>query len=210
MTVNLLSPDQSVEGRPFTSPGLRERDLQVLSYMLEDVRGLMGEMYEGVIEIHPYEPISWRVHGLGRRNVVCDPMRLGERTDICVVGFFGERHFGRDAAALEAADASVVLEFRSFPGILSYSSMELADGNWGNLVLHTADEDREAWRGGQIHARAVAELAPIHFQTVRIHNATLPGGLAGGRSIRIDRTKYWDYRDPTVWHGVRELGIAPV
>jgi hypothetical protein len=132
-------------------------------------------------------------------------MRLGERRDACVVGFFGERHVGRDATSLEAADAAVVLEFKDYPGILSYSSMELADGNWANLVLHTAPEDREAWRGGATHARAVAELAPVHYRTVRIHNGVLPGGLNAGTQIRIERTKYWDYREPSVWHGVREL-----
>jgi hypothetical protein len=205
MTVKLLTPDQSVRGRPFTSPMLYERDRQILAYMLEDVRGLMGEMYEGAISIIPYSPIMWKVHGLGRRTVMCDPMRLGERRDICVVGFFGERIFGPDSSALEKADAAVVLEFQSYPGILSYSSMELADGNWANLVLHTAPEDREAWRGGETHARAVAELAPRHFTTVRIHNGTLPGGINAGTSIRIDRTKYWDYRRPNIWQAVRDL-----
>ncbi len=209
MTVKLLSPGQSVKGRPFTSPTLYERDLQILGYMLEDVRGLMGELYEGAISIRPYEPLYWRVHGLGRRTVLCDPMRLGERRDICVVGFFGERLFGPDATALEKADAAVVLEFQHYPGILIYSSMELSDGNWGNLVLHTAPEDREAWRGGDTHARAVAELVPIHFRTVRIHNGTLSGGLAGGKAIRVERTKYWDYRSPRVWQAVRELSAQP-
>jgi quinol monooxygenase YgiN len=205
MTLNMLAPDQSVRGRPFTSPTLYERDLQILTYMLEDMRGLMGELYEGTLSIRPFEPVYWRVHGLGRRMVLCDPMRLGERRDICVVGFFGERHFGPDTAALEKADAAVVLEFRDYPGILSYSSMQLPDDNWANLVLHTVPEDREAWRGGETHKRVVAELAPIHYRTVRIHNGTLRGGLTGGKAITIERTKYWDYRRPKVWQAVREL-----
>jgi hypothetical protein len=208
MTVAQLMPDQSVRGRPFTSPKLYERDLQILAYMLEDTRGLMGELYEGAISIVPYEPINWMVHGLGRRTVICDPMRLGERQEICVVGFFGERQIVGDRTALEAADAAVLLEFRDYPGILSYSSMELADGNWANLVLHAAPVDREYWRGSATHARAVAELAPLHYRTVRIHNGTLAGGLNGGRSIRIGRTKYWDYRKPTVWQAIRDLAAS--
>ena len=205
MTIPSLGPDQEVQGRPFTSPGRYERDLQVLGYMVEDLRGLMGELYAGRTSIHPYQPVTWRVHGLGRRTVVCDPMRLGERRDVCVVGFFGERRHDIDQTALEAADAAVLLEFRSYPGILAYSSMQLPDGNWGNLVLHTAPEDRESWRGSAIHARAVAELAPVHYGTVRIHNGVLPDGLSGSHSIAIERTKYWDYQRTTHWHAVRTL-----
>jgi hypothetical protein len=201
----MLAPDEAVSDRPFTSIALYERDHQLLAYMLEDLRGLMGEVYEGAVTIRPYEPITWTVHGLRRRTVVCDPMRLGERRTACVVGFFGERRFGPDATALEEADAAVVLEFRDYPGILGYSSVEMADGNWANLVLHTAPEDREAWRSGQTHARAVAELVPIHFHSVRIHNGVLVDGLTGGKRITLERTKYWDYRTPDVWHAVRDL-----
>ncbi len=205
MTAASLEPDQVVEDRPFTSPALYDSDLQVLGYMVEDLRGLMGELYAGRTSIHPYEPVTWRVHGLGRRTVVCDPMRLGERRDTCVVGFFGERREGVDTAPLESADAAVLLEFRTYPGILAYSSMQLANGNWGNLVLHTAPEDREAWRSGALHARAVAELAPVHYGTVRIHNGTLKDGLNSGHAIRIEQTKYWDYREPEHWHAIRNL-----
>ena len=205
MTVGSIGPDQTVRGRPFTSPALYERDQQILGYMVEDLRGLMGELYSGQLSIRPYEPLTWTVHGLGRRTVICDPMRLGERRDVCVVGFFGERRAEIDTAPLEAADAAVLLEFRSYPGILAYSSMQLPDANWGNLVLHTAPEDREAWRNGAIHARAVAELAPVHYGTVRIHNGIMPDGLNGGRPLRIEQTKYWDYRRPEHWHAVRTL-----
>ncbi|MDH4308576.1 MAG: hypothetical protein OEX04_13990 [Acidimicrobiia bacterium] len=199
-----LDRAETSTGRPFTAPDLYETDIQRLTYLLEELRCLMGRVYEGSTSITPFEPITWTVHGLRRRTVVCDPMRLGERRDICVVGFFGERTFGPDTASLEMADTAVVLEFRDYPGILAYSSMELADRNWANLVLHTAPEDREAWRGGATHARAVAELAPIHYRTVRIHNGSLPVGLLGGRAITIERTKYWDYTVPDVWHAVRE------
>jgi hypothetical protein len=117
----------------------------------------------------------------------------------------GERYLDRDITPLEQANAEIVLEFRNFHGILSYSSMELADGNWANLVLHDLPDTRDQWRASAIHAQAALQLAPVFYQTVRIHNGFLAGGIGGGGSIEIERTKYWDYRKSRVWHAVREL-----
>lgn len=198
-------PDQAVARRPFTSPGLYVRDLAILGYMLEDLRGLLARMDGGKQAVVPYQSIEWLVHGLKRRVVVSDPVSLRHRRTAHVVGFFGERHLDRDGSRLEEANVEIVLEFRNYPGILSYSSMELADGNWANLVLHNVAEDRETWRASEVHAQAARELSPLFYRTVRIHNGILPEGLKGGRSIAIERTKYWDYRSPKVWHAVREL-----
>jgi hypothetical protein len=83
--------------------------------------------------------------------------------------------------------------------------MELADGNWANLVLHNVAEDRETWRASETHARAARELSPLYYRTVRIHNGVLPDGVMGNRSMVVERTKYWDYGSGKVWHAVREL-----
>jgi hypothetical protein len=210
MVTRILAPDQSVSRRPFTSVALYERDLTVLGYMLEDLRALMEEMAAGRLTVVPYGMVEWTVHGLRRRNVVCDPMRLHLRNDVHVVGFFGERNLDRDPHSLEEANTDVVAEFRNFPGILSYSSMELAGGNWANLVLHDQPEARAAWRTSQIHAKAVAELSPVFYRTVRIHNGVLPAGVAGGRNVKVERTKYWDYRSSRIWTAVRDLAAPPV
>lgn len=209
MVPRILAPNQSVSRRPFTSTAHYERDLTILGYMLEDVRASLGEMAAGKLTVVPFETVEWTVHGLRRRNVVCDPLRLHMRDDVHVVGFFGERNLDQDPHVLETANTDVVAEFRNFPGILSYSSMELTGGNWANLVLHDQPEVRAAWRGSQIHAKAVAELSPVFYRTVRIHNGVLPGGVAAGRNLKIERTKYWDYRLPRTWTAVRDLAPVP-
>jgi hypothetical protein len=184
---------------------LYQRDGATLGYMLEDLRALLARLAIGAIAVIPYQSNEWLVHGLKRRVIVANAMGLHNRRTICVVGFFGERHMEQDHAPLEEANAEIVLEFRNFPGILSYSSMELPDGNWANLVLHDIPEVREYWRASERHARAAQELSPKYYRTVRIHNGILPGGIMSGRTIAIERTKYWDYRNPKVWHAVREL-----
>mgnify|MGYP001604195682 CR=1 FL=1 len=203
--VRQLEPTESVKGRPFTSTKLYERDLTILGYMLEDVRATLAEMAEGAITIAAYEPIEWTVMGLARRLIVCDPMRIWKRSKTQMVGFFGERYLDRDAAPLEAASAEIVLQFRDYPGIVSYTSIALADGNWANLVLHDAPSDREQRRSSASHAEAASRLSPLYYTSVRIHNGYIPGGVMAGRSIVIERTKYWDYRSPRVWQAVRDL-----
>ncbi len=203
MATRLLNPTQSVSRRPFTSVRLYERDTAILGYMLEDLRATLARGEPG--RYNAYPPLEWDVNGLHRRTIVSAPLLLNQLKGIHVVGFFGERHADRDLAPLEKANAEIVLEFRNFHGILSYSSMELTDGNWANLVLHDAPDTRENWRASQVHARAALDLAPAFYRTVRIHNGYLPGGIPGGRSIQIERTKYWDYGKTRVWHAVREL-----
>ncbi|MGH8924277.1 MAG: hypothetical protein ACRDWA_06530 [Acidimicrobiia bacterium] len=203
MAARSLAPTQTVSRRPFTSVQLYDRDQAILGYMLEDLRATLARGEPGRYDAYP--PMEWEVNGLHRRTIVSAPLRLNEPKDICVVGFFGERHLDRDITPLEQANAEIVLEFRNFHGILSYSSMELTDGNWANLVLHDLPDTRDQWRASEIHARAALQLAPVFYRTVRIHNGYLPGGIPGGRSIEIERTKYWDYGKSRVWHAVREL-----
>ena len=205
MATRVLAANQTVARRPFTAVSLYQRDGGTLGYMLEDLRALLARMATGDMTVIPYQSNEWLVHGLKRRVIVANAMGLHNRRAVCVVGFFGERHLEQDHTPLEEANAEIVLEFRNFPGILSYSSMELPDGNWANLVLHDIPEVREYWRASERHARAAQELSPKYYQTVRIHNGTLAGGVMSGRTISIERTKYWDYRYPKVWHAVREL-----
>lgn len=205
MDSQVLEITEGVRGRPFTSPDLYVADHAVLSLMLADLKALL-------VSANPaeaYTPIEGLVHGRKRRTIVCDPLALDAADiDISVVGFFGERNGKRDGTALEEANAEIVLEFRNYPGILSYSSMELHDGNWANLVLHDKPDTREYWRAGRRHAEAAEKLSPLYYRTVRIHNGVLPQGLHGGQEMRIDSTKYWDFSRPKVWRAMRDLAAA--
>lgn len=205
MDSQVLEITEEVRGRPFTSPDLYATDQAVLSFMLADLKALLA----ATDPVEAYKPIEWIVHGLKRRTIVCDLLALDSvEVDISVVGFFGERNEERDGTALEEANAEIVLEFRNYPGILSYNSMELNDGNWANLVLHDKPDTREYWRAGRRHAEAAEKLSPLYYRTVRIHNGVLPRGLHGGQEIRIDTTKYWDFSRPEVWRAMRHLSAA--
>lgn len=200
----LLGVTESVPRRPFTSIALYSHDMEMLGVMLQELREGMAKLQ--VSDLIAFVPQEWVVDGLKHRIIVARPDILKASPHFCVVGFFGQRHLHLDGGPLEEANTEIILEFRHHLGILSYSSMELPDGNWANLVLHDVPEVRENWRASESHARAARELSPIFYRTVRIHNGVLPGGLAGGSGLEIERTKYWDYRRKSrVWQAVREL-----
>lgn len=197
-----IGVDETVEGHACTDVSLYTPDLDLLAYMLQDLRSLIRSCDAGKVEIVAHQPIMWSVHGMRRRTVVCEP-ELIRRTDrACVVGFFAERRESIDYPSLDHLELGLLLEFRNYPGILSYSSIELANDFWANLVIHREADDTESWRQSTAHTRAV-EVSPELYSAVRIHNGHLVGGVAGSQAVAIDRTKYWDYEHDPVWQGLR-------
>ena len=201
----VLSAEQVVPRRPFTSVTNYQRDRSILSMMLNDLRSHLSGIQAQVIHVEPYERVSWTKGGLIRRILVSDHDRLQDDADIHVVGFFANRHPDVDPGPLERMNAKVVKEFRKFPSIISYSSAQLPSRNWANLVVNETAEAAEHWRSSEAHKRAVQDLSPRHYLNVRIHLGRIAGGICSGNPIEIERTKYYDYRASTVWSAVREF-----
>lgn len=203
-----LGPGDTVRGRPFTAVEETSRDLEILNGILADVRSVVVDVEEGAREIAPFQRLAWKAGGLTHRLHMCDLERLRAHPGLCVVGFFAERRTDVDIWPLEEANAEIVTEFANYPGILSYGSVELPGGHWGNLVLHDDPVDTEFWRTSTMHAKAVETLSPQHYYNVRIHNGRLTAGIFEGPTIRIDKTKYFDYSGPTEWRAERAFGPA--
>ena len=180
-------------------------DLVVLNHLLRDLRKLLHRARTGHLELGHYETRTWHEDGLRRRIVMCDPETLFEGTDVLIVGFLGNRRSTPEAQAIDEFDIDVISEFRQYPGILSYSSMERTPNQWANLVVHQEATDREAWRHSKVHIEAAEQLSPVVYHSVRIHNGRLSGGPVGDGRIRIDLTKYWDYDSEPLWHAIRSL-----
>ena len=200
-----LGPKEIVSGRPFTSVELIDRDVSVLHGILDDLVRVLGEADLAGERLTPYQRIVWQEDGLTRRLLVCDEDRLRDHEDACVVGFFAERRADLGIGPLEEANSAIVAQFRNFPGILSYSSIELPNGYWANMVLHDDPVDRDYWSRGALHAQAARTLGPMHYRTVRIHNARLTGPVLEQPSFVVKKTKYWDYSEATEWVAEREL-----
>lgn len=208
-----LAPHEFAHDHPCTDPSLYEADEQLLAYMLQDLRALVRRRRSGEIELAPYEVLAWSVHDLARRQVICDPAALEAQHDICIVGFFGERRGDPSTMPrIERLESALMEEFRNVPGVLSYSSIELVDDYWANLVVHRAPEDRETWRDRDVHREAAEDASPEHYRSVRIHHGVLADGVCSSNMIRLVRTKYWDYGPVAggdTWMAERQLD-APV
>jgi hypothetical protein len=89
--------------------------------------------------------------------------------------------------------------------VLSYSSFELDDGNYVNLVLLDGPAAKEHWRTSSRHAYAARDLAPEFYACIRLQNAHLPHGLARPEDLSIVATKYYDYQQDQPWHAVRAI-----
>ena len=199
-----LAATEQLEDHPCTDLALVTSDAALLAYMLQDVRVLARQVGSGEIDLQPFETLHWDVHGLARRAVICDPVALAQPVERCVVGFFGERRPEAKQSVVDDIEVDLLAEFRSHPGILSYSSTELVDNYWANLVIHEKPVDSQQWRNSAVHKRAVAEISPRQYRSVRIHNGRLPGGVVGSGAIIIDRTKFWDYGASEIWEAVRD------
>lgn len=184
---------------------LLARDLSYLRGMLDDLLDYIRKAEADSRDVGSHERHGWVRDGLARRLLICDEARLRGHEAACVVGFFGERRTDLDIGPLEEANTAIVSQFRDYPGILSYSSVELPNGYWANMVLHDDPVDREYWSRGALHAQAAKTLSPIHYRSVRIHNARLTNRIESNPSFRILKTKFWDYTGKEVWTAEREF-----
>ena len=201
----VLGAQEPVPDHDFASSRHYPSDIALLNYLLQDLRVLARRCAKGELDLQPHQVVTWHVHGLERRTVTCDPARLCAHDDVHIVGFFGDRRDPSDQATIDRNDADLIAQFPDHDGLISYSSIELVDHYWANLVVHAAPEDREKWRSCPQHIAAVEEVAPKAFHSVRIHNGCIRRGVLGPETVVVESTKYWDYDTTPTWHAARFL-----
>jgi hypothetical protein len=200
-----LGPRDTAAGRGFTDPGATAPDLAASSRMLAEIQHQVRRGAEGPARARPVVVERREATGRLHRAILFDERRLGDGRELVWVGFFGVKRPDVDSAPLTDMDDALVRALPAgHPDILSYSSLELADGNWGNLILLDGDEAREHWRTSERHAYAARELAPRHYEHVRLHQGVLPGGARPESALVLRRTKYYDYRKGVTWRAERE------
>jgi hypothetical protein len=197
-----LAPFEQVPSRPFTDPSLIRRDLAALDHMRATLRSLLADPAPAA-DMQEHLRLGERT-GRGHDVTIARRAALLAGRDLAVVGFFGHRRRNIDLTPLMEADAALTGEFDKHVGVLSYSRLELDDGNWGNMVLLADEAAGHRWLSSERHAYAVRQLAPRFYHTVRLHNATLLGGVLGPDPFCLVRTRYYDYEAALPWIAVRE------
>lgn len=199
-----LGPQEVVAGRLFTNPEASSYDLTVLQYMAETVYRVMKQTPDIPPEPRPYVLVL-EEHG-GRYHRIClvQPKQLLRPNNLAVVGFCGQKLSEVDRAPLDAVDDDLIEELPQHPHLLSYSTLQLECNNTVNLVLFDHPEGLNHWAASKQHAEAVG-MSPYYYSVIRLHNATLPGGLLSGNRLVLLRTKYFDFQTGTMWRAVREF-----
>ncbi len=200
-----LAPDETTAAHPCADVAHYPRDLALMNYLLQDMRALIRSAAAGRRTITAHERVEWRVHDLLRRTIVCDPDAIVDARTMHVVGFFSDRAIDVDRTPLYDAEDGLLDRLRHHRGMLSYSSMELIDDHWANLVIHDAPSDRDDWRADPVHTAAVNDISPTVYNSVRIHIGCLLDGVVGSNTILLERSAYFDYQSSPHWQATRAL-----
>ena len=200
-----LQPTDVLQNRPFTHPNHTVGDVNSLRYMVDQLCMYMepprlDEKGSRPIIVHQPPGDQWTY-----RLVIVQPEELLAERPLTFVGFLGQRREGADQELAHEFDRTLVAEIPDYPGLLSYSTMALISGNYSNLVLFSDPSAKQQWSRSQAHAQAVNRLAPDYYVSVRLYNGVLPRGIHASRDLRLERIKYYDYRDDPWWHAVREF-----
>ena len=106
------------------------------------------------------------------------------------------------------ADKLFEAEFHNHPDLLSLSTVRVANGNFGNLVVFANPEGISKWNNSAVHRKLVAEISPPYYFTIRLNNGWLPRGLDVPDGLWIERVKYIDYSSTPYWRAVRTLAAG--
>jgi hypothetical protein len=198
-----LGPAEMVAGRPFTNLDHNDEDLAILRYMRQELcRGLSQAASV------PERPLvlQFLEDGVRHHRIVISQLEgLLSCCEITWVGFCGQKRAGADSTLLDGIDVELINEFPQYPDVLSYSSLELANGDWRNLILMSCPAGIEHWRTSVRHAYAAHVLSPDYYENVRLHSGVLAGRLLSDSDLVIRRTKYYDFRGGKLWLAVREF-----
>jgi hypothetical protein len=149
-------------------------------------------------------PIQWvEISERKHRFIFSDGKALLTLPRLVLVGFFGQRRRDADGAPINHVDGELMVELAEHPGMLSYCTLVLENGDYGNVVLFASEEAKLHWSTSERHSYAVRALAPKYYESVRLHNGWVPGGLLSGNVPVVERTKYLDYRGMLPWRGMR-------
>ncbi len=199
-----LGPSEMVEDRPFTGPARSLADARTLQHMAQTLRQFVQAAAPVPDQPRPIILYLEETGGRLHRIALVNPAAMGQPGDLTVVGFCGQKrpHVNRDI--LNELDRELIAELPDFGDLLSYSTLQLDNGDACNLVLFSHPQGIQHWARNQKHAQAV-QMSPDFYESIRLHQGRLPGGLMSPGSLVLLRTKYYDYRDQPVWRAVRDL-----
>ncbi len=201
-----LTLSDILEERPFTHPDHVSAELAILRSMVQSLCQTMEQLQSISPESRPIIQFHPEPHGRMQRIVLNRPKKLLRRNQLVVVGFFGQKRGDVEMLPLRnRLDKELIGEFPQHRDLLSYSTLEFLNGNFGNLILFTNEQAKSQWRVSRAHAEAVETLAPRYYRSVRLYNGILPGGILASETLHLTRVMYYDYEEMPPWLGLRAI-----
>lgn len=110
--------------------------------------------------------------------------------------------------AIQQTDKKLVEELAGAPGVLSYSSFELRNGDWCNLVLLSDAGAKMHIKGSETHKYAAYHLAHSYYDWIRLHNGIMPEGL-DHVEMQLLKTRYYTFQPGQQKPSIRECIYEP-
>ena len=197
-----LGPREPRGGHEFARLAASRSDIPLMADMLARERAAARTW---VVENATGPRVSERADDDRRQLLVApDSVALVEARDVTAVGFFGQLRQGVDHTILFDLEARLAETFADYAalGLLSYYDLGAEHGRFGNLVLFSRPDGPELWHANPAHRQAVA-VAPLHYESIRLHRGHIPGPFLGTGALLVERTSYLDFRDERPWRATR-------
>ena len=143
--------------------------------------------------------------GRYHRVLVIRPSQFAQRSYFTVVGFFGQRCFDANDKDSWSRDDLLFSEMQNHQGLLSYSTLELTNGDYCNCILFTDETAKNHWGRSSVHEKAVREFSPTFYHSIRLYNGVLEAPIIEAHKLKLTTVKYFDYSVQPTWMGMRTL-----
>ena len=184
-----------------------EQDIVLLRYMAQRI---FITLYLLDKPTDPSQPLLYYLeegHKYTHRIAIYSPQELLLNNKLDFVGFISRKLQPGDSQVIEeirTMDKKLIFELIHTPGLMSYSSLELRDGRWCNLVLFSGTEMKKHLKNSETHAYAAYQLSPRYYDWVCLHNGAMPGGLARNEML-LQKTTYYRFHGPHEKPTIQEL-----
>ena len=147
-------------------------------------------------------PLSPSIGKLPERNerlhrvVLYQPQELLLKRRFLFVGFVSKMQQDVEQDVIHEigqVDAQLIEVLATYAGILSYSSLELRQGQWCNLVILDDTHAKKQIKEIERHTYAVHHLAHNYYDWIRLHHGILFEGL-DCTEMRLQKTKYYAFQ----------------
>ncbi len=206
-TITSLDPKEQPAGKVFTHPFYATLEARLMRFMFQR----LIQVLESLESAQSYNPNTLQIRemvepdGRYHRVLVIQPRLLKELTSFTVVGFFGQRSFNADDKDSWKRDDLLFSEMQNHQGLLSYSTLELTNGDYCNGILFSDETSKNHWGRSSVHEKAVREFSPTFYHSIRLYNGVLQAPLVEFHKLNLTSVKYFDYSVTPPWIAHRRL-----